>query len=166
MNIHLVNPFFQVITLVCLLFCVKKVKYSLYSTTHCCTDTLTTTRNTSQWFWKRCRHISTMLLLGCWGYPDSHTRAFLSTPVQCRADVSHLSCSTRRSKTKTMFFWPTDHIQVQIILSTVLLCHISSRRMTTIFYKTQIYVTECGGVDHKSKIWVTFLTPTAVQSAT
>lgn len=74
-------------------------------------------------------------------------------------------CSTQGSKPKAMLFGTRDHIQVQIILGTVPLCHISSKRMKTVFCKTQTYVANRGGVHYKSKIWLTRLTPTAIQSA-
>lgn len=129
MNIHLVNPLFQVIALMSLLFCVKN--QSTASTQH---HTLLYRYSHNNY-----GHIMAVLeavqahqhdappgLLGLSWLSHTSSSAHLGI-VPCRCIPSLRPALPKEVKPKQCFFWPTIHIQVQIILSTVLLCHISSK---------------------------------------
>lgn len=119
----------------------KKVKCSLSSPRACCADTLTVFTNKSlPWIWSR--HVRMILLLDCWGYPNFIQWQILFITARCCGGASNL---TQGHTKKAMLFWSTLHIQLQIILSTVLLCHIDSIRTTTGFSKAHTYM-----ANHKS----------------
>lgn len=103
MNIHVVNPLFLVIALLSLLFQCQEVKYRLYNTTHCHTDTLTATTDTSQWSWKQGRHMSTVFLWAA-GPLLNLTRGLLCPPWHHAVQVylGSPTCSTQGNKAKAM----------------------------------------------------------------
>lgn len=116
MNIHLVNPLFLVIVLLSLIFHVKK-----WSTASTAPHKYTHSNH---------KHIMVVLEavqahehsvpLGPWGSPESShmsSSAHLGSAVEALGYLGSQTCPTQGNKTKAM----------QIVLSTVLLCHTSSK---------------------------------------